>query len=117
MSNGLSEETNKIFQQIEEERQRQGRFIKLQSGETKTLQFDPSSKKIEITENEFEGKTFKRVHYTGVDTKMPMEGDKILPMSLTNAMNINALLKKGLNLLEVKRMGSDRNTKYTFAPA
>ncbi len=35
-------------------------------------------------------------------------------MSLTNAISINALLKKGLNLLEVKRMGVDRNTKYSL---
>ena len=41
---------------------------------------------------------------------------KILPMSLINAISINALLKKDLNLLEVKRKGADRNKKYTFAP-
>ncbi len=116
MSNQLSEETSKIFQQIDEERQRQGRFIKLQSGETKTLQFDPGPDKVKIAEDEFEGKKFKRVHYTVRDSKMEMEGEKILPMSLTNAVSINALLRKGLNLLEVKRTGSDRNTKYTFAP-
>jgi hypothetical protein len=103
-----------MFQQIEEERQRQGRFIKLQSGETRTLQFNPN--KVQLTEDEFEGKRFKRVHYAVLDPKMALEGEKILPMSLTNSISINALLKKGLNLLEVKRIGADRNTKYTFAP-
>jgi hypothetical protein len=48
---------------------------------------------------------------------MALEGEKILPMSLTNAISINTLLKKGLNLLEVRRIGADRHTKYTFAPA
>jgi hypothetical protein len=114
LSNQVSEEANTVFEQIEEERQRQGRFIKLQSGETRTLQFN--SNKVQLTEDEFEGKKFKRVHYAVIDSKMPMEGEKILPMSLTNAISINALLKKGLNLLEVKRIGADRNTKYTFAP-
>lgn len=114
MSNQVSEEANTVFEQIEEERQRQGRFIKLQSGETKTLQFNPE--KVLLTEDEYEGKKFKRVHYAVIDPKMAFEGEKILPMSLTNAMNINALLRKGMNLLEVKRIGADRNTKYTFVP-
>lgn len=114
MSNQVSEEANTVFEQIEEERQRQGRFIKLLSGENRTLQFN--SNKVQLTEDEFEGKRFKRVHYAVIDSKLAMEGEKILPMSLTNAISINALLKKGLNLLEVKRIGADRNTKYTFAP-
>jgi len=43
------------------------------------------------------------------DPKLPLEREKILPMSLTSAISINALLKKDLNLLEVKRIGGDRN--------
>lgn len=38
---------------------------------------------------------------------MKKSGEKVLPMSSTNAISINALLKKGLNLLEVKRIGLD----------
>lgn len=110
----ISEETQKIFRQIEDERQRQGRFIKLEPGETRTLQFNPN--KVQLTEDEFEGNKVKRVHYSVIDSKMPMEGEKIMPMSLTNSTSINALLNKGLNLLEIKRIGAGRNTKYTFAP-
>ena len=51
------------------------------------------------------------------DLKEPQDDEKILPMSLTNAASINALLEKGLSKLEVKRIGKDRNTKYTFVPA
>ncbi len=86
----------------------------MQSGETRTFQFN--AEKVELAETEFEGKKGKRVYYTVKDPKQPQEEEKILPMSLTNAISINALLKKGLNLLEVKRIGADRNTKYTFAP-
>lgn len=113
-SRTLSEKTENLFQQIEEERQRQSKFVKLQSGETRAFQFNPE--KFQLAEMEFEGKLSKRVHYSVLDPKQPLEGEKILPMSLTNAISINALLKKGLNLLEVKRIGVDRNTKYTFAP-
>ncbi|MEP6576582.1 MAG: hypothetical protein ABJB85_09160 [Nitrososphaerota archaeon] len=121
MSNGngnisvsVSEQAQTVFQQIEEERQRQGRFIKLQSGEIRTLQFNPN--KVQLTEDEFEGKRTKRVHYSVIDPQTALEGEKTFAVSLTNAISINALLKKGLNLLEIKRMGTDRNTKYTFAP-
>jgi hypothetical protein len=38
---------------------------------------------------------------------MKKSGEKVLPLSSTNAISINALLKKGLNLLEVKRIGLD----------
>lgn len=110
----VSEQAQTLFQLIEDERQKQSKFIKLQSGETRTLQFNPD--KVILSDDEFEGKKSKRVHYTVIDPKLPLEGEKTLPMSLTNAISINALLKKGLNLLEVKRIGADRNTKYTFAP-
>jgi hypothetical protein len=110
----VSDQAQTVFQQIEDERQKQSKFIKLQSGETRILQFNPE--KVKISEDEFEGKKSKRVHYSVIDPKQALEGEKILPMSLTNAISINALLKKGLCLLEVKRIGADRNTKYTFAP-
>lgn len=110
----ISEQAQKAFQEVEELREKQSRFLKLQSGETRTIQFDPE--KFNISEDEFDGKKTKRVHYEVTDPKSPLDV-KILPMSPTNAGNINALLKKGYALLEVKRIGSDRNTKYTFAPA
>lgn len=113
----ISEETQKLFREIEEEREKQSKFIKLQNGETRTFLFTASTEKIKKTEDEFEGKKSKRVHYIVTDPKLPNEGEKILPMSLSNSNNINALLLKGFNVIEVKRIGADRNTKYTFAPA
>jgi hypothetical protein len=95
-----------LDQQIEEGRQKQGRFIKLQSGETRTFQFNVE--KLILSDDEFEKKT-KHVHYSLTDPKLPLEREKILPMSLTSPISINALLKKDLNLLEVKRIGGDRN--------
>lgn len=77
-----------LDQQIEEERQKHGRFIKIQSGETRTFQF--KVEKVILSDDEFEGKKTKRVHYSMTDPKLPVE----IPMSLTNAISINALLKK-----------------------
>ena len=62
----ISEETKEIFAQIRQEREAQGKFIKLQSGEKKVLQFNPNR---EVVEAEFDepGKNTKRktkqVHY------------------------------------------------------
>ena len=110
----ISEETQKKFEQIEYESQRASKFINLKSGETRTLRFNPE--KFELVDDEFDGKVTKRVHYTVIDAELPTEEEKILPMSLTNSRNINALLAKGMNVIEIKRIGHDQNTKYTFVP-
>ena len=110
----ISEEAEKKFQQIEYESQKASKFIKLQNGEVKTVQFN--SEKFDLVNDEFDGKITRRVHYTVIDIQSPTDGEKILPMSLTNSRSINALLVKGMNIIEIKRIGSDRNTKYTFAP-
>jgi hypothetical protein len=115
-----SEKAKQTFAQIREERQKQGKFIKLQPGEKKVLQFNPE--KVEVIEADFDGKKSKRVNYTVIDPKEASEDEgvgekeKILPMSLTNAISINALLEKGLNLIEIQRLGAGRDTRYTFAP-
>jgi len=110
----FSEETQKKFDQIEDECQRTTKYIKLQSGETRVLKFNPE--KFDLRDDEFEGKKTKRVFYSVIDPKLELEGEKQLPMSLTNSRAINELLKKRLNVIEIKRMGADRNTKYTFTP-
>jgi len=110
----LSEQAQKRFQEIEELREKQSKFMKLQSGETRIIQFDPE--KVNPSDDTFDGKVTKRVHYEVTDPKSPLDV-KILPMSLTNAAKINALLKKGYALLEIERKGADRNTTYTFTPA
>ena len=123
----ISEETKEIFAQIRQEREAQGKFFKLQSGEKKVLQFNPN--RVEVVEAEFDepGKNTKRktkqVPYGVIDPqiasdeRIPLDQkEKILPMSLTNAISINALLEKGLNLIEIQRFGTGRDTKYVFAP-
>jgi hypothetical protein len=101
--------------QIESISQKQSKFIKLQSGEIRILQFNPE--KFELVEDEFQGKRIKRVYYSVIDPNLATEGEKKLPMSLTNSTHINELLKKGFNLLAIRRVGSDRNTKYIITPA
>lgn len=123
----LSEKTKEIFAQIRQEREAQGKYIKLQAGEKKVLEFNPN--KVEVVEAEFKepGKDTKRitkqVHYGVIDPQIasdeniPLDQkEKILPMSLTSAISINALLEKGLNLIEIQRLGTGRDTKYVFAP-
>jgi hypothetical protein len=66
-STTISEKTREIFTQIRQGREAQGKFVKLQGGEKKVLQFNPN--RVEVVEAEFDepGKNTKRktkqVHY------------------------------------------------------
>lgn len=103
-----------IFQEIDEERERQSKFIKIQPGETKTVKINPVSAK--VVDREFNGKKSKRVNYEVTTLDKPLD-IKILAMSLENAVNINALLRKGFKEIEIRRIGAGLDTKYTFTPA
>jgi hypothetical protein len=84
------------------------------SGETEVLQFNPN--KFDYRADDFEGKNTKHVYYTVIDPKLTLEGEKELPISLTNSGAIDELLMKRFKFIEIKRMGAHRNTKYTFTP-
>jgi hypothetical protein len=68
----ISEETKEIFAQIRQEREAQGKFIKLQSGEKKVLQFNPN--RVEVVEAEFDepGKNTKRKKIKSQDSHNPL---------------------------------------------
>jgi hypothetical protein len=114
----LSEKARQNLQRNAELQNNDRKFIKLQPGEKKILQFNPE--KVKVVEAEFDNKNNKRVSYTVTDPQNSSaeEGgveEKVLPMSLTNAISINAL-EKGFNLIEIQRLGAGRDTRYTFTP-
>ena len=108
----MSTNTNPIFEQIEQAAENQTRFIKMQSGESLTLLFDPN--KIRVVDAEYEGKKSKRVEYTVINAG---GNEKILTLSLSWALNLNELLKRGHTRIEVVRKGNMKDTNYTFIPA
>lgn len=107
----MSEE--QIYAQIEEEQKKQSRFMKLENKEIVTVKFNRKATK--IVDKEFNGKKSKRVEYEVADVKHPLDV-KILPMALRNAITINSLLKQGFDTITITRIGTDKNTTYTFVP-
>jgi hypothetical protein len=101
-----------MFQQVELECNKQSAYLKIQDGETKTIQFDPN--KFQIVDNEFDGKVTRRVEYKVTDHDSD-QGEKTLSMALLNARQINEFLKKGRTLLEIHRIGSGRRTRYNIS--
>jgi len=103
-----------IFDQIEEESQKQHQFYKVNPGEKRIFKFDTS--KIQIVDSEYQGKKSRRARYMVIDPNIQFE-EKQWEISMTHAVQLNALLKKGILLVEVQRLGGGRDTKYSFVPA
>lgn len=103
-----------VFDIIDEEAKKSQSYIKMESGEKRLFKFDIA--KISIVEDSFQGKKSKRVCYKVVDPNLPFD-EKDFKIGFTHAKQLNALLKAGLSLIMVERLGSGLATKYTFAPA
>ena len=105
-----------LSEEIDQELESKSKFVKLQDGETKVLQFDPEQIKIVEKDWQNNGKFTKKVEYTVVDPEDAEGNEKILTMSLTSAQMINKRLQKKETLLEVERFGTGTSTKYSFTP-
>ena len=115
--NQSSAYNNPVFDDIDEEAEKQNKFLKLKDGESKTLQFYPT--RIEKVGVDFagDGKLTTRVNYIVTDPTDKTQGEKVISFAITNARRINNFLRRGNSLLEIIRTGGDRNTKYDFIPA
>jgi hypothetical protein len=117
-----SQPQKSVWDEIDEEKKKQGRFIKINAGEKLTLQFvtEPEREKIKIVDKEFtdeKGKTTKskKVQYACIDPRSPSE-EKIFELALRYTGQLNALLRKGMKLIEVQRQGAGMSTNYVFVP-
>jgi hypothetical protein len=95
-------------------RQKDNKFIKLQAGEKRTLQFD--AEKIEPIEAEFNGKKSQRIRYTVRD---PNNGgqEKYLEVSKQTSEVIDTYLMEGHNTLKIQRFGLSIDTRYHITSA
>ena len=124
MSNGNSSSSSKntisngkfeqVAEQVEIESEKQSGYIKLKDGQVRTLKFNLN--KVELVDNEFDGKVTKRVEYKVIDPNTD-EGEKTLSMAISNARRINRLLGRGKNTLEIERIGSGLDTIYNISAA
>ena len=100
-----------------------GNFMKIQSGETKVLQFTGDMEPVQRTfkrKNEQTGKeeesTKTMYAYKVLDMAHQDEGIKSWEISRTWSDSVNNLLDKEFLTLEVKRTGAATDTSYLFAP-
>jgi hypothetical protein len=115
--------TKSVYDQIEEEERKAGKYVRLTAGEKLVLQFvtEPQDEKIRIVDREYTdqktGKTTKskKVQYAVIDPRNPSE-EKLLELALRYTGQLNALLKKGMKLVQVQRNGAGTSTSYVFVP-
>lgn len=106
---------NNIFDQFEQAKKASGKFLKLASGEKRTLQFNVN--KIAIVDSEFEGKPTggKSIQFTVIDPHEP-QLEKVLTMGVKKAEGIMAILKAGKSLLDVQKLGSGKDSQFIVIP-
>jgi ABC-type transporter Mla subunit MlaD len=109
----LSTKAKEILQRNAELRQKDNKFIKLQSGEKKILQFFPE--KIEQVEAEFNGKKSMRFRYTVIEGSGNQE--KYLEVGKRTSEEIDSFLMEGASKLKIQRFGSGMDTRYHVIPA
>jgi hypothetical protein len=109
----LSTKAKENLQRNAEVRQRDNKFIKLQSGEKKILQFFPE--KIEQVEAEFNGKKTMRFRYTVMEEGSNQE--KSLEVGKKTSEEIDSFLMETTTKLKVQRFGSGIDTRYHVIPA
>jgi hypothetical protein len=110
----LSSKAKENLQRNAEVRQRDNKFIKLQPGEKKILQFFPE--KIEQVEAEFNGKKCMRFRYTVIE-EGNSDQEKYLDVGKRTSEEIDSFLMEGTTKLKVQRLGSGIDTRYHVIPA
>jgi hypothetical protein len=109
----LSEEARALIQRNIEAREQSSKFVKMQPGEKKVLQFVPE--KTEQVQAEFNGKKSLHFRYTVMEEGSDQE--KYFEVSKMASADIDTLLLKGYTKLEIQRSGSGRDTRYLPIPA
>ena len=115
MTAQLSEKAKENLRRNEESRRNDSKYVKLQSGEKTTLQFD--AEKMEPVESEFDGKKSTRYQYTVTDPNDPLQLEKLFTASKRNSVQIDTYLADKHNILKIDRIGAGKDTQYIIRPA
>jgi hypothetical protein len=109
----LSEEAKQIIQRNIEARQQSSKFVKLQPGEKKVLQFVPE--KTEQVQAEFNGKKSLRFRYAVIEEDSG-DQEKYFEVSKRTSEDIDTFLMEGHMRLKITRSGSGVDTRYLIVP-
>lgn len=108
----LSAEAKAVIQRNIEARQQSSKFVKLQPGEKKVLQFVPE--KTEQVQAEFNGKKSLHFRYTVMEEGSDQE--KYFEVSKRASEDIDNCLIEGYIRLKITRSGSGVDTRYLPVP-
>jgi hypothetical protein len=111
----LSQKAKKNLQRNAELREKNSKYIKLQSSEKTVLQFNPE--KIEQIEAEFNGKKTQRYQYTVTEPNSGSNQEKYLTVGKRTSEDIDLHLSEGHTLLKIQRFGLGKDTRYHVTPA
>jgi hypothetical protein len=111
----LSPKAKEVLRRNAELRQRDSKFIKIESGEKKILRFN--AEKIEQVEAEFNGKKSMRFRYTVTEDGSNANQEKYLEVGKRTSEDIDAFLEEGATKLKVQRFGSGIDTRYHVTSA
>jgi hypothetical protein len=109
----LSAEAKSVIQRNIEARQQSSKFVKLQPGEKKVLQFVPE--KTEQVQAEFNGKKSLRFRYTVIEEDSG-DQEKYFEVSKRTSEDIDTFLMEGHTKLKINRSGSGVDTRYLIVP-
>jgi len=108
----LSAKAKEIIKKNIEARKQDSKFVRLQPGEKKVLEFDPE--KTEQVEAEFNGKKSLRFRYTVTEEGSILA--KYFEVSKRVSEDIDAFLMEGHTRLRLQRSGSGVDTRYLIVP-
>jgi hypothetical protein len=114
----LSPKAKENLQRNAELRKKDSKFIKLQPGEKKVLQFNPEN--IEQIEAEFNGKKTQRYQYTVTEPNNSgnsNQEEKYMTVGKRTSEEIDSYLSEGHNILKIQRFGLGKDTRYHVTPA
>ena len=109
----LSAEAKAVIQRNIEARQQSSKFVKLQPGEKKVLQFVPE--KTEQVQAEFNGKKSLRFRYTVME-EGSRDQEKYFEVSKRASEDIDNCLIEGYIRLKITRSGFGVDTRYLPVP-
>ena len=110
----LTAEAKQIIQRNIEARQQSSRFVKMQPGEKKVLQFVPE--KTEQVQAEFNGKKSLRFRYIVIEDGSNDDQEKYFEVSKRTSEDIDTFLSEGHTRLKINRSGSGVDTRYLIVP-
>lgn len=114
-NNTLSDKAKENLRRNEELRQKDSKYIKIESAKDKVLHFNPE--KIEPHESEYNGQKSMRYRYTVRDAEDSSNQEKYFEVAKGTSQEIDKYLKEGKTVLRIQRFGLSKDTRYYVTPA